>query len=172
MPSSHHLSQLPRADPAAVAARAVGRTAAEHAAVEERLAIRRAYRLEPEVARRRTDAARRQWQQQQLHHEGKQLQQNALLAAQPRALSPSPSQEHSPPQAGRAPAPARWSAAQPRPRKTRLSSRKARGAGWHKRGYRDLGGMWINVKAGGAVRGMDVNENATLKEFVRQVEGK
>ncbi|OTA80336.1 hypothetical protein M434DRAFT_38013 [Hypoxylon sp. CO27-5] len=47
-----------------------------------------------------------------------------------------------------------------------------RGAGWHRRGYRDHGNMWINVKEGsyGAVHGMDVNENATLASFVMAVE--
>ncbi|CAJ2509759.1 Uu.00g056590.m01.CDS01 [Anthostomella pinea] len=51
---------------------------------------------------------------------------------------------------------------------TRLSDRKARGEGWHRGGYRDLGDMWINVKGGtyGSVKGQDVNENATVKHFV------
>ncbi|KAI0900219.1 hypothetical protein F4806DRAFT_493211 [Annulohypoxylon nitens] len=52
-----------------------------------------------------------------------------------------------------------------------LSRRKVRGAGWHRRGWRDRGCMWINVKEGsyGAVHGMDVNENETLASFVSTV---
>ncbi|KAI4865658.1 hypothetical protein F4820DRAFT_284852 [Hypoxylon rubiginosum] len=52
-----------------------------------------------------------------------------------------------------------------------MSQRKVRGAGWHKRGWRDRGSMWINVKEGsyGAVHGMDVNENSTLARFVNEV---
>ncbi|KAI1765479.1 hypothetical protein GGR53DRAFT_261504 [Hypoxylon sp. FL1150] len=51
------------------------------------------------------------------------------------------------------------------------SQRQVRGSGWHKRGWRDRGSMWINVKQGsyGAVQGMDVNENATLARFVSDV---
>lgn len=51
------------------------------------------------------------------------------------------------------------------------SRRNVRGAGWHRRGYRDHGDMWINVKEGsyGAVHGMDVNENETLAGFVKWV---
>ncbi|KAI5920116.1 hypothetical protein F4810DRAFT_684129 [Camillea tinctor] len=51
------------------------------------------------------------------------------------------------------------------------STRKVRGAGWHRRGYRDLGCMWINVKEGtkGPVRGQDVREDRTLRGFVRDV---
>ncbi|KAI0828430.1 hypothetical protein F5Y06DRAFT_223453 [Hypoxylon sp. FL0890] len=52
-----------------------------------------------------------------------------------------------------------------------MSRRNVRGAGWHRRGYRDYGDMWINIKEGsyGAVHGMDVNENATLASFVKLV---
>ncbi|KAI1209547.1 uncharacterized protein F4807DRAFT_96880 [Annulohypoxylon truncatum] len=52
-----------------------------------------------------------------------------------------------------------------------MSQRKVKGAGWHRRGWRERGNMWINVKEGsyGAVRGMDVNENATLASFVSTV---
>ncbi|KAI1078383.1 hypothetical protein F5B20DRAFT_582306 [Whalleya microplaca] len=50
----------------------------------------------------------------------------------------------------------------------RLSNRTVRGAGWHRRGYRDNGGMWINVKHG-CVRGQDVDENSTLISFVKNV---
>ncbi|KAI1337099.1 hypothetical protein F5Y15DRAFT_161203 [Xylariaceae sp. FL0016] len=54
---------------------------------------------------------------------------------------------------------------------TSLSYRKARGAGWHRRGYRDHGCMWLNVKEGsyGCVRGEDVLENAMLALFVKSV---
>lgn len=49
--------------------------------------------------------------------------------------------------------------------------RKVRGAGWHRRGYRDFGSMWVNVRDGsyGHTRGQDVEENITLQGFVRQV---
>ncbi|KAK7755490.1 hypothetical protein SLS62_002420 [Diatrype stigma] len=49
--------------------------------------------------------------------------------------------------------------------------RKVRGAGWHRRGYRDLGCMWVNVRDGsyGHTRGQDVDENETLARFVRGV---
>ncbi|KAI0888698.1 uncharacterized protein GGS22DRAFT_62326 [Annulohypoxylon maeteangense] len=52
-----------------------------------------------------------------------------------------------------------------------LSRRQVRGAGWHRRGWRDRGCMWINVKEGsyGAVHGTDVNENQTLTEFVEDI---
>ncbi|KAI1097358.1 hypothetical protein F4804DRAFT_351761 [Jackrogersella minutella] len=52
-----------------------------------------------------------------------------------------------------------------------MSQRKVRGAGWHRRGWRDLGCMWINVKEGsyGAVHGTDVNENQTLAAFVKDI---
>ncbi|KAF9459499.1 hypothetical protein BDZ94DRAFT_1171479 [Collybia nuda] len=47
------------------------------------------------------------------------------------------------------------------------SSRSARGAGWHKKGYRNKGYMWINVRRGSysPTRGTDVNEYATIEEF-------
>ncbi|XXG99271.1 hypothetical protein Hte_005608 [Hypoxylon texense] len=52
-----------------------------------------------------------------------------------------------------------------------MSRRQVRGAGWHRRGWRDRGFMWINIKEGsyGAVHGMDVNENQTLARFVQDV---
>ncbi|KAI2638774.1 hypothetical protein GGS26DRAFT_542816 [Hypomontagnella submonticulosa] len=52
-----------------------------------------------------------------------------------------------------------------------MSQRKVKGAGWHRRGWRDNGRMWINIKDGsyGPVHGMDVNENDTLARFVRYV---
>ncbi|KAI0200675.1 hypothetical protein F4808DRAFT_427468 [Astrocystis sublimbata] len=55
--------------------------------------------------------------------------------------------------------------------KPKYSMRDARGAGWHKRGYRDHGSMWINVRAGshGHTRGMDAPENERLADFVTSV---
>ncbi|POS68525.1 hypothetical protein DHEL01_v213081 [Diaporthe helianthi] len=49
---------------------------------------------------------------------------------------------------------------------------KSKGAGWHKRGYRDANGdMWINVKIGEeCTRGQDVWEGETLVGFVQQVQ--
>ena len=48
------------------------------------------------------------------------------------------------------------------------SRRNVRGAGWHKRGYRANGHMWINVRRGsyGSVHGMDVHEDATVADVV------
>ncbi|KAI0383250.1 hypothetical protein F5Y04DRAFT_250923 [Hypomontagnella monticulosa] len=52
-----------------------------------------------------------------------------------------------------------------------FSRRKVKGAGWHRRGWRDHGCMWINIKEGsyGPAHGIDVNENDTLAGFVRYV---
>ncbi|KAI0593998.1 hypothetical protein F4775DRAFT_606896 [Biscogniauxia sp. FL1348] len=53
-----------------------------------------------------------------------------------------------------------------------LGSRSRRGAGWHRRGYRDeCGFMWINVKEGtyGPVRGREARERETMREFVEGV---
>ncbi|KAI1492286.1 hypothetical protein F5X96DRAFT_402474 [Biscogniauxia mediterranea] len=50
--------------------------------------------------------------------------------------------------------------------------KKVRGAGWHRRGYRDQDGcMWINVKEGtyGPVRGREASERETMRGFVRGV---
>ncbi|KAL1855909.1 hypothetical protein Daus18300_010888 [Diaporthe australafricana] len=54
----------------------------------------------------------------------------------------------------------------------RRAKGKSKGAGWHKRGYRDdMGDMWINVKEGDiCTKGQDVSEKATLADFVRQVQ--
>ncbi|KAH9890215.1 hypothetical protein F4778DRAFT_377329 [Xylariomycetidae sp. FL2044] len=51
------------------------------------------------------------------------------------------------------------------------SMRNCRGAGWHRRGYRSNGCMWINVKQGsyGPVSGRDFREVETLKGFVKSV---
>ncbi|KDQ57030.1 hypothetical protein JAAARDRAFT_194214 [Jaapia argillacea MUCL 33604] len=55
----------------------------------------------------------------------------------------------------------------------RRSTRNRRGSGWHRKGYRDNGDMWINVKRAchlrPFVRGHDVNENSTLEEFLTAV---
>lgn len=54
----------------------------------------------------------------------------------------------------------------------RRAKGKSKGAGWHKRGYRDDGGyMWINVKEGEeCTKGHDVHEGSTLAEFVQDVQ--
>ncbi|KAF8513167.1 hypothetical protein BU17DRAFT_35340, partial [Hysterangium stoloniferum] len=50
------------------------------------------------------------------------------------------------------------------------STRNARGEGWHKKGYRDHGCMWLNVRRGsGPTRGIDVNENITLARLWNSV---
>ncbi|GAW20519.1 hypothetical protein ANO14919_100250 [Xylariales sp. No.14919] len=55
--------------------------------------------------------------------------------------------------------------------KPAYARRNVRGAGWHKRGYRDYGCMWINVRQGsyGHTRGTDAPENQTLTAFVKSV---
>ncbi|KAK7040110.1 hypothetical protein VNI00_008622 [Paramarasmius palmivorus] len=57
------------------------------------------------------------------------------------------------------------------PARRQWSTRNARGAGWHKRGYRDHGCMWINVKMGsyGHTRGQDVNEYLTMNQLWDQI---
>ncbi|KAJ8076223.1 hypothetical protein PM082_000642 [Marasmius tenuissimus] len=52
-----------------------------------------------------------------------------------------------------------------------LSTRNAEGEGWHKRGHRYDGDMWIVVKmgTGGHTRGQYVNEHLTLREVWRQI---
>ncbi|KAK1225958.1 hypothetical protein PQX77_011090 [Marasmius sp. AFHP31] len=52
-----------------------------------------------------------------------------------------------------------------------LSTRNAEGEGWHKRGHRYDGDMWIIVKmgTGGHTRGQYVNEHLTLSEVWRQI---
>lgn len=54
----------------------------------------------------------------------------------------------------------------------RRATGKSKGAGWHKRGYRDDGGyMWINVREGEeCTKGQDVHEGSTLADFVQQVQ--
>lgn len=47
----------------------------------------------------------------------------------------------------------------------------SKGAGWHKKGYRDAGDMWINVREGEeCTKGQDVYEGSTLADFVLQVQ--
>ncbi|EPQ57783.1 hypothetical protein GLOTRDRAFT_126274 [Gloeophyllum trabeum ATCC 11539] len=52
----------------------------------------------------------------------------------------------------------------------RRSTRSRKGSGWHKKGYRDHGNMWINIRramyGGPFVRGHEVNECATMQEFL------
>lgn len=54
----------------------------------------------------------------------------------------------------------------------RRAKGKSKGAGWHRRGYRDDEGyMWVNVKEGEeCTKGQDVDEGSTLADFVRQVQ--
>lgn len=56
----------------------------------------------------------------------------------------------------------------------RRAKGKSKGAGWHKRGYRDANGdMWINVKIGEEnTQGQDVWEGETLVGLVEQVQSK
>lgn len=50
------------------------------------------------------------------------------------------------------------------------SQRDCRGAGWHRKGYRDRGCMWLNFKRAYCtmpfVRGSDINESETMQEFL------
>ncbi|KAJ7452642.1 hypothetical protein FB451DRAFT_1374082 [Mycena latifolia] len=52
-----------------------------------------------------------------------------------------------------------------------LSTRNVKGMGAMKKGHRERGEMWINVKRswGGFSRGAYFNENLTIGEFVHQV---
>lgn len=54
----------------------------------------------------------------------------------------------------------------------RRAKGKSKGAGWHRRGYRDDGGyMWVNVKEGEeCTKGQDIYESSTLADFVREVQ--
>ena len=49
------------------------------------------------------------------------------------------------------------------------SRRSCRGKGWHRKGYRDGGCMWLNLKRayceGPFTRGADYNENMTIGEM-------
>ncbi|KUI56604.1 hypothetical protein VP1G_03864 [Cytospora mali] len=57
------------------------------------------------------------------------------------------------------------------PRRRATKGGSSRGAGWHKRGWRYLNNMWINVKAGSEyTRGQEVRESSTLADFVWQVQ--
>lgn len=49
--------------------------------------------------------------------------------------------------------------------------RNVRGSGWHKKGYRSIGAMWINVNEGTYTRGRDVLESEKLASFARELDG-
>lgn len=53
------------------------------------------------------------------------------------------------------------------------STRNSRGAGWHRKGYRDRGCMWLNMKRAfhmaAFVRGADFNENETMEELINDL---
>lgn len=53
------------------------------------------------------------------------------------------------------------------------STRSSRGAGWHKKGYRDHGCMWLNVKRAfhmaPFVRGADFNENEAMEDLINDL---
>ncbi|KAI4597647.1 hypothetical protein KJ359_004351 [Pestalotiopsis sp. 9143b] len=53
---------------------------------------------------------------------------------------------------------------------SRASMRKVRGSGWHRKGYRDLGCMWINVNEGHYTRGRDVGESDSLADFAHDLD--
>ncbi|KAI0099795.1 hypothetical protein GGR51DRAFT_534416 [Nemania sp. FL0031] len=55
--------------------------------------------------------------------------------------------------------------------KPKYNPQNVRGAGWHRRGYRDHGMMWINVRTGsyGPTCGRDEGENETLSKFVESI---
>lgn len=57
------------------------------------------------------------------------------------------------------------------PRARTLSRRNVRGRGWHKRGYREDGELYIQLKRSyaGFSREHSVNENATITEFIRNL---
>ncbi|EMR63757.1 hypothetical protein UCREL1_9284 [Eutypa lata UCREL1] len=198
--------------------RAIGRTPAEHAALETALAQRRRRRQrdkqdsENEYYRVLLQRQRREQQQREQREQQEQQQQRLATYLQQQQQQQQQREQQMRMQAGwltvrrqqstttttttgfeRAlqrmrdrveaeaevgiqgpspppPLPSRVNA----PRRTgrvNYSSRKARGAGWHRRGYRDSGDLWINVREGsyGSVKGRDENENETLRAFVRHV---
>ncbi|EIM90601.1 uncharacterized protein STEHIDRAFT_144230 [Stereum hirsutum FP-91666 SS1] len=53
------------------------------------------------------------------------------------------------------------------------STRNSRGATWHRKGYRNHGCMWLNVKRAfhiaPYVRGADFNENETMEELINDL---
>jgi hypothetical protein len=49
--------------------------------------------------------------------------------------------------------------------------RNVRGSGWHKKGYRSIGAMWINVNEGTYTRGRDVCEFEKLASLDRELDG-
>lgn len=53
------------------------------------------------------------------------------------------------------------------------STRNSRGATWHRKGYRNHGCMWLNVKRAfhiaPFVRGADFNENETMEELINDL---
>ena len=54
------------------------------------------------------------------------------------------------------------------PQRRRLSSRYARGRGWHKKGYREHGNLFLQLKRSYAnfSRTCQVNENETIANFI------
>ncbi|KAI0132426.1 hypothetical protein BJ170DRAFT_592383 [Xylariales sp. AK1849] len=157
------------------AARAVGRTPEEHAALELVLARRR--EEERKAVGRRPVASRKSRTRSTADSSISASNPSSMRCPHPaprqrlltrmdrmRALVQDASPAPTPPSVGA-------HSRSGRRGRVQLSSRSVRGAGWHRRGYRDLGDMWINVKQGthGCVKGMDVNENASLRSLVREV---
>lgn len=161
-------------DPALSRARSLGRTPEEHVALERMLAVRR--------ARRRQGG-------------GAVLSRvrGPTLSMPPPPPSLPPHQLHSSPSASRprrqeadpaTPAPvhaAGDSVADIRAEllrpwgytgRPRRRPRQCKGAGWHKRGYRSVGQMWINTELSGCIKGHDYSQEMTLGDFVRTIQSK
>ncbi|ROW11472.1 hypothetical protein VMCG_01164 [Cytospora schulzeri] len=180
--------------PAVFAARAVGRSPEEHEKLERMLAARRARGTSsPAVAyvRRRMNgsgdvAAEQEELRRQQEQEQRQLEvprqggraEEEEIARFRASAAPQRQCDHRP-----SSSPLRQaldgSAAQRRTAllapfgftRGRPAKGYARGAGWHRRGWRDMGEMWIDVKIGSEyTEGQDVDEDLTMEGFVEQVQ--
>ncbi|ROW18372.1 hypothetical protein VPNG_00081 [Cytospora leucostoma] len=204
----------PGVDPAAFAARAIGRTPEEHEQLErmlaerrrarrtgvrfphrdidiaaaERESLRRQEERQREVLRRREEyhrevcrldeerqrELRRLDELQQIEAAAEHFRANAEAHRRraDRSLPISSAPEPSRPLEGstaqrRAALLAPFGFTRRRPAK----GASCRGSGWHKKGWRFMGEMWINVKVGGEyTRGQDVDEDLTLAGFVEQIQ--
>lgn len=152
----------PDVDPSLYHARSHGRTPAEHAALEAQLARRRAEsRARVGPVRAASTPSRRP---------GPYTTSPSSLPQQRQQQSPSPA-----PRDGRTKAQIRAALLGPfgYVRRHPLRGQTNRGSGWHKKGYRSCGDMWINVKRSSvSYRGEDFDENMTLASFVRRIQSR
>ncbi|KAL2273702.1 hypothetical protein FJTKL_04156 [Diaporthe vaccinii] len=176
--SSSQAQPPPGVDPTKFARRAIGRSPEEHAALERRRALERREREFEQQQRERLlrlEAQERDLQQRRLRQEQQLAAQGRELAHAQRVVGGLPEINEDqvllalPVAQRRAAILAPFGVTGGR----RRAKGKSKGAGWHKRGYRDDGGyMWINVKEEEeCTKGNDVHEGSTLAEFVRDVQG-